>query len=178
MKLHHPGGPQQLFAPYNVMDPPERRKEPIKRQDANFTDLPKPLREDLYGEHFYDYLETFPDSDEAFLYQSTMPELLPPTNPQSKPPDHGEEMNDHQGANRPSKVHAPPIPLRTRLPSACLAMGPQVPPPLPPRTGIHTVKKQVSCDPDVHAYKLNRSRTEIDNHVSIILPQQPQKAPL
>ncbi|XP_053175842.1 phosphatidylinositol 3-kinase C2 domain-containing subunit gamma [Scomber japonicus] len=43
-------------------------------------------------------------------------------------------------------------------------MGPQVPPPLPPRTGIHTVKKQVSCDPDVHAHKLNRSRTEIDNH--------------
>lgn len=149
------------------MDPTERQNESIKRQDANITDLPLPLREDMYEAHDYEYLETFPDNGEA----APLAGFLLPTKVESKPPRHGEgglEMTDHQGMNGPAKVHAPPIPLRTRLPSACLPIRHQVPPPLPPRTGIPTIKKQVSCDPDVHVSKLNRSRTEIDHHVSII----------
>ncbi|XP_070827978.1 phosphatidylinositol 3-kinase C2 domain-containing subunit gamma, partial [Chaetodon trifascialis] len=61
-------------------------------------------------------------------------------------------------------VHRPPPPLRTRLPSACLS-GTQGsgPPPVPPRTRV-PLSKRFSCDISESAHKLNRSRTEIDNH--------------
>ncbi|XP_042268176.1 phosphatidylinositol 4-phosphate 3-kinase C2 domain-containing subunit gamma [Thunnus maccoyii] len=146
------------------MDPPQRRNGPIRRQDAYITDLPVPLTEDLYG---YEYLETFPDDDETHLYESSWAGLVSPTEPQTKPPGlggGGPGKSDHQGTNGPSKVRGPPPPLRTRLPSACLPVRHQAPPPLPPRTGIPTSKKQVSCEPTVHAPKLNRSRTQIDHH--------------
>eukprot|EP00064_Thunnus_orientalis_P007363 superscaffoldBa00000813_g7383 len=146
------------------MDPPQRRNGPIRRQDAYITDLPVPLTEDLYG---YEYLETFPDDDETHLYESSWAGLVSPTEPQTKPPGlggGGPGKSDHQGTNGPPKVRGPPPPLRTRLPSACLPVRHQAPPPLPPRTGIPTSKKQVSCEPTVHAPKLNRSRTQIDHH--------------
>lgn len=152
------------------MDPPERRNRPIKRQDANVTDLPMFWTEDLHGTYTHEYLQTFSDDDDE-THESTLAGLISPAEPQSKRPGHGgggPGKTDHQGTNRPSKVHGPTPPLRTRLPSACLPVRHQVPPPLPPRTGIPTSKKQVSCDPTVHAYKLNRSRTEIDDHVSIL----------
>ncbi|XP_056244191.1 phosphatidylinositol 3-kinase C2 domain-containing subunit gamma isoform X1 [Seriola aureovittata] len=156
------------------MDPPERRNGTIQRQDASDTDFPMPLREDLHGTHIYEYIEVFPENDETHLYECTLSGLLSPTEPQPQPQGHlwtqgkgGTGNTDHAGTNRPLPLRAPPPPPRTRLPSACLpGKSGREAPPVPPRTRVplHNSKKQFSSGLTEPAHKLNRSRTEIDNH--------------
>ncbi|KAM7396919.1 hypothetical protein PAMP_019924 [Pampus punctatissimus] len=149
------------------MDPPQKQNGLIKTQDAD----------DLYVTHTYEYIKIFPDGAETHLYESTFDGLLSPTEHQSKTlgPEGGDPgKTDHQDTHGPTKVNGPPPPLRTRLPSACLPVGPKVPPPLPPRTGIHAIKTQLSCDPTVYPFKQNRSRTEADDPWTIKLIDTPQ----
>ena len=120
-----------------------------------------PQREHQYEVPFYESLGNFPQ-DDAHIYEASFSGLIIPTEPQ--PPGNTESTD------RPMPVRPPPLPPRTRLPSACLPEGPgKAPPPVPPRRrvplGMST--KQFSCDFTEPAQKLNRSRTEIENHVSI-----------
>lgn len=151
------------------MDPPQRLNETIQRQDSSATDLPMPLIADLDAMHIY---EVFPEDNAARLYESNLDGLIPPTESQPKPPGHvwdhgggGSGNTDYEITNGRLPVCGPRPPLRTRLPSACFP-GRQGPPPVPPRTRI-PLKKRFSCDFTEPVHKLNRSRTEIDNHVSI-----------
>lgn len=143
------------------MDPSQRQNGSLQRQDATDADLPEHLPQDLTGTHVYKYIEVFPQD---ILYESTLAGLITPTEPQPKPRGNA----DRQSTNRPIPVRAPPPPPRSRLPSACLP-GRQGhgPPPVPPRSGGARSKKQFSFDPTERAHKLNRSWTQVDNHVSI-----------
>lgn len=150
------------------MDPPQRRNGTIQKPDASGT-------EDLNGMPHYEYLEVFPEDDETHLYECTLAGPVTPTESQPNPPGHlwghrggGPGNTDHQSTNRPPSVRAPPPPPRPRPLSACLP-GRQGPPPVPPRirASLSSSKKQFSCDLTEPARKLNRSRTEIDNHVRI-----------
>lgn len=148
------------------MDPPQRQNGPIQRQDASVSDLPMPLTEDLRGMDLYEYIDSTEDNITHLL--------VAPTGSQPKPPADlwgcmtgGPGNTDGQSTNGPPPVRRPPPPLRTRLPSACLP-GRQSsgPPPVPPRTRV-PLSKKLSCDLPEPAHRFNRSRTEIDNHVSI-----------
>lgn len=143
------------------MDPPQRRKGSLQRQDASDSDLPMPLRADLNGTHIYEYLDVFPEDN---LYESTLVGLIPPTELQPKPPGNA----DPQSTNRPLPVRAPPPPPRSRLPSACLP-GRQGhgPPPVPPRSREFFRKKQFSFGLTEPPQRLHRSRTEVDTNVSV-----------
>ncbi|XP_070686958.1 phosphatidylinositol 3-kinase C2 domain-containing subunit gamma [Pempheris klunzingeri] len=154
------------------MDPPQRQNGTIQRQDASATDLYMPLTEDLNEMHLYESIEVFSEANETNLYESSLAGVITPTEYQPKPPGHlwshggeGSGNRDHQNTNgRPPR---PPLPLRTRLPSACLpGRQGQAPPPVPPRTRIplSNSKKRFSCNLTEPAHKLNRSRTEIVNH--------------
>ncbi|KAG7231120.1 hypothetical protein INR49_027160 [Caranx melampygus] len=158
------------------MDPPEGRHGPIQRQDASVSDLPLPLREDLHGKYTYEDISGFPENDDAHLYEYTLSGLQATTEPQPQPPDHlpadgrGDTGDpDHHNTNGPLLVpaRAPPVPPRTRLPSACLPGKPACEaPPVPPRTRIplRKIRTANSFGPTEPAHKLNRSRTEIDSH--------------
>ncbi|XP_070763460.1 phosphatidylinositol 3-kinase C2 domain-containing subunit gamma [Enoplosus armatus] len=157
------------------MDPPQRQNGTLQRQDASATDLPMPLNEHLHGLHLHEYLEVFPDDNETYLDERTLAGLISPTESQAQPPDRlsghggggGSGNNDHQSTNGPPPVRGPPPPLRTRLPSACLPVRQShEPPPVPPRTRLHlrSSNKQFSCGLAEPAHKLNRSRTEVQDH--------------
>ncbi len=150
------------------MDPPQRLKGTIQRQDASVT-------EDPNGMPHYEYLEVFHEANETHLYECTSDGLVTPTESQPQTPDNlwghargGPRNTDHQSTHRSCPGRAPPPPPRTRLPSACLS-GRQGPPPVPPRirASLSNNQTQFSCDLTEPAHKLNRSRTEIDNHVRI-----------
>lgn len=153
------------------MDPPQRRNGSIQRQDARVSDLPMSLTEDLQGIDLYEYID-FTEGNNTHLHGTAM--LITQTKPEPKPPAHlwghmtgGPGNPDHQSTNGPPPVRRPPPPLRTRLPSACLP-GRQGtgPPPVPPRTRA-PLSKRLSCDLPEPAHKLNRSRSQIENHVSV-----------
>ncbi|XP_036963200.1 phosphatidylinositol 4-phosphate 3-kinase C2 domain-containing subunit gamma [Acanthopagrus latus] len=137
---------------------PQRQNGSIWGQDASDSDLPMPLTEHQYEVHFYESLGNFPQ-DDAHIYEASFSGLIIPTEPQ--PPGNTESTD------RPMPVRPPPLPPRTRLPSACLPEGPgKAPPPVPPRRRVPLCMstKQFSCDFTEPAQKLNRSRTEIENH--------------
>ncbi|XP_033491268.1 phosphatidylinositol 3-kinase C2 domain-containing subunit gamma [Epinephelus lanceolatus] len=151
------------------MDPSQRQNGTIQRQDGSATDLPMPLIEDDY---IYEPIEVPPEYSESNIYECTLSGLIPTTESQPKPSGHlqGHEggspgSTDPQSTNVPPPVRLPPLPLRTRLPSACLpARRGIAPPPVPPRTRVPLGQKQFSCDLTEPAHKLNRSRTEIQEH--------------
>lgn len=151
------------------MDPSQRRNQSIQRQDASDTDPSVTPTEDLYQSPIYEYLEVFPENDDSHLYETTLAGLITQTPSQPKPPDHlwdhakgGPENTVQQTRNGPHSVRAPPRPPhRNRFSSLPVRPGP---PPVPPRTRPPHSNKQVSCDPIEFAPRLNRSRTEIDNH--------------
>ncbi|XP_041852274.1 phosphatidylinositol 4-phosphate 3-kinase C2 domain-containing subunit gamma [Melanotaenia boesemani] len=136
------------------MDPPERRKGPIQRQDASVTDIPMPLRDTSQEPPLY--YEILPENEGA-LYETTLAGLLSPTEPQPKVEETGNAI--HQ-----STSGLPPLPLRYRLPSLPTNSN-RVPPPLPPRTGLplNMSKKQFSCDPVEPVHKFSRSKTQVEN---------------
>nr|XP_046249410.1 phosphatidylinositol 4-phosphate 3-kinase C2 domain-containing subunit gamma [Scatophagus argus]XP_046249411.1 phosphatidylinositol 4-phosphate 3-kinase C2 domain-containing subunit gamma [Scatophagus argus] len=162
------------------MDPPQRQNGSIQRQDASDSDFPSPLAEET---HIYEYLEIFPEHNETHLYETTLDGLIPRTESQPKPPNHLQDQGgghpgstDHQSTNGFRPVRAPPPPPRNRLPSACLlGRQDQGPPPVPPRPrGLS--QKLFSCDLTEPTQKLNRSKTEIEDHdpFSIKLIDTPQ----
>lgn len=158
----------------NVMDPPLRRHGPIQRQDASVSDLPLPLRVDLHGKYTSEDNDDVPENDEAHLYEYTLSGLRAPAEPDHLPAEGRGDSEDpeHHYTNGPLLVpaRAPPVPPRTRLPSACLPGQPACKaPPVPPRARIPrcNMHTQFSFGPTEHPHKLNRSRTEIDNHVSM-----------
>ena len=162
--LHRPAGP----LPFSVMDPPERPNGTIQGQDASDTDLPMPLRVDPQLTHYY---QVFPENDEEHLYECTWSGLRSATEPRPPPPGHLRAgTTDHHNPNGPPRVPGPPLPPRTRLPGACLQGGQgRLPPPVPPRTRVPlgNLTRQFSCDLAEPARKLNHSRTETENHVSV-----------
>ncbi|XP_034060859.1 phosphatidylinositol 4-phosphate 3-kinase C2 domain-containing subunit gamma isoform X1 [Gymnodraco acuticeps] len=152
------------------MDPTQRRNGPIQRQDACVSDLPMPL---IADDDIYEYVEENP-------YESTLNGLIiPPTESQPKPPcpPRGQGAGGPGDTDRPNTNGPPPVtrplrprppPPRPRLPSACLPVR-QVrapPPPVPQRINVPLGKtKKPSCvEYTAPPQKLNRSRTEIDNH--------------
>ncbi|XP_018521847.1 phosphatidylinositol 3-kinase C2 domain-containing subunit gamma isoform X3 [Lates calcarifer] len=156
------------------MDPSERQNGTIQRQDAFVSDLPLPLREDLQGLYIYERLDNLPENDEMHLYELTWSGFSSPTEPQPQPQGHlwaqggggkggrgdGAGDTDRHNTNMPVPVRAPPPPPppRPRLPSAA--------PPVPPRTHVplDKTKKRFSCALPEPTHRLNRSRTEIENH--------------
>lgn len=146
------------------MDPYQKRNGTIQR--------PRPisLTEDLAGMHIY---EISPEDNETRLYESTLTGIISQPNPPGNlwgDGGGGPGSTEHQSTNGPPPVRRPLPLLRTRLPSACLPCRQgQAPPPVPPRTRVplRNINTQLSCDFTEPAHKLNRSTTEIDNHVSI-----------
>ncbi|XP_078113391.1 phosphatidylinositol 3-kinase C2 domain-containing subunit gamma [Sander vitreus] len=150
------------------MDPYQKRNGTIQSQDASVVDLPISLTEDLAGMHIY---EISPEDNETHLYESTLTGIIsqpnPPGNLWGDGGGGGPGSTEHQSTNGPPPVRRPLPLLRTRLPSACLPCRQgQAPPPVPPRKRVplRNINTQLSCDFTEPAHKLNRSRTEIDNH--------------
>ncbi|XP_031725847.1 phosphatidylinositol 4-phosphate 3-kinase C2 domain-containing subunit gamma [Anarrhichthys ocellatus] len=162
------------------MDPNQRPNGTIQRQDANATDLPVRLTDDLPPMHVYERIGLFPEDNETNSY-GTGTGIISSTESQSKPPGHlwnhgggGPGNTGPQNSNGPPPLIRRPAPIvRTRLPSACLP-GRQghAPPPVPSRTQISlgNCKKQISCDLSDPLHKLNRSRTEMDDHDPWTIP--------
>ncbi|KAM8891306.1 phosphatidylinositol 3-kinase C2 domain-containing subunit gamma [Spinachia spinachia] len=152
------------------MDPNQRPPNgTIQRQDASDTDLHGPLTDHPFATHLYESIETASCSE-------------------SQPDPPGHLCNPGGGGGHQSTTSGPPPPLRrppprppvrTRLPSECLP-GPKGRAPIPlPRRGripVSNGKKQLSLDLTEHAPKLNRSRSEIHNHVpwTVTLMDTPQ----
>ncbi|XP_029289912.1 LOW QUALITY PROTEIN: phosphatidylinositol 4-phosphate 3-kinase C2 domain-containing subunit gamma [Cottoperca gobio] len=140
------------------MDPLQRKNATIQRQDASVTD--PPLTDDPLGMNIYECLD-----NETNVYESTLDGIISPNELFPKPQGHGGKGPSN--TNGPPPVPRPRLLLRNRLPSACLPVrqGSERPP-LPPRSRISlsNIKKQSSFDLTVPATKLNRARTEIDNH--------------
>lgn len=136
------------------MDRPEHSVGPVQRQDDTATDTPMPLREDLHG--LPPHHNVLPRYD-SHVYESSW-SGLPPDEHQPKP------QGDSGTTEHERKKGPPPLPPRRRLPSA-----PIRPPPVPPRTRppLNSCKKQISCDLTEPAFRLHRSRTEVDHYVSI-----------
>ncbi|KAL3061323.1 hypothetical protein OYC64_009492 [Pagothenia borchgrevinki] len=138
------------------MDPTQRRNGPIQRQDACVSDLPMPL---IADDDIYEYVE-------ENQYESILNGLIiPPTESQPKPPcpprgqGAGGPGDTDRPNTRPHRPPPPPPPPRPRLPSA-------PPPPVPQRINVPLgkIKKQSSVEYTAPPQKLNRSRTEVDNH--------------
>ncbi|XP_059191672.1 phosphatidylinositol 3-kinase C2 domain-containing subunit gamma [Centropristis striata] len=142
------------------MDPPQRQNGTIQGQDTD----------DPPGIHIYESLDS-PLRDETNLYESTLSGLIAPTQSQPKRLDPlrgqgggGPGNTDQQNTNGLPPVPRRPPPLRVRLPSACLpGRHGLAPPPVPPRTRI-PLSRQFSVVLTEPTNKMNRSRTEIDNH--------------
>lgn len=126
-----------------VMDPLQMQNGSVQRQDTNDDDLLLPADPDAAPV----FLEVFPDDS---LNESTSGFTIPP---ESKPSGDA----DHQDTNEPGS-----------LPSTFLPDGQgRGPPPVPPRLQVPLINKQFSLDLSEPAHKLNRSRTEVEDQVSI-----------
>lgn len=136
------------------MDPPQKLNESLLRQDALDGDLPDPMDMDPNAANVPEYLQVFPDDSSERI---TSAEPTPPGN------------TDPPSSSRFLPVRPPPPPpLKSRLLSACLpdtqSLGP---PPLPPGSRMPLGNKRFSLDLPEAARRLNRSRTQVEHHVSV-----------
>lgn len=130
------------------MDADSKRNERLHRQDAEASDMPMPLRDDLEVMHQYEYLEVFPEN----IYESTLPRPLPQTQPDPHPRSRVSSEGSAEITNRFQ---------RTRFSSGCLPGRLGIPPPpLPPRDQIRLNKNRF-CETEEHPQRLTRSRTEV-----------------
>lgn len=141
------------------MDPPQKLNASLLRQDALHGELPDPMDMDANAASVPEYLQVFPeDSSECILSGLiTSAEPAPPGNP------------DPPSSSRFQPVRPPPPPpLKSRLLSACLpdtqSLGP---PPVPPRLQMPLGNKRFSLDLPEATRRLNRSRTQVEHHVSV-----------
>lgn len=144
------------------MDPLQMQNGSVQRPDTNDDDLLLPADPDAAPV----FLEVFPNDS---LNQSTSGFTI---QPESKPSDN----LDHQDTNGPCPVQPPTPPLEGSLPSAFLPDGQgRGPPPVPPRLQVPLINKQFSLDLLEPAHKLNRSRTEVEDQVSICCSFSPDR---
>ncbi|XP_072291051.1 phosphatidylinositol 3-kinase C2 domain-containing subunit gamma [Eucyclogobius newberryi] len=131
------------------MDPYRGRSEWFIRQDAEVSDEPLPLRDDLEVQEHYEYAEVFTGNEEH-IYEPTIQGIIPPTNQTPKPRIRGSDSPQGQRViNGWQKTRfSEHLPGRLGI----------LPPPLPPRTFL----KGHSEDSQVPARRLQRSRTELD----------------
>lgn len=151
------------------MDSSWKRNEWLNRQDAEVSDEPLPLRDDLDGPGHYEFVDNVFSDNNAHIYESTIHGNIPPAAAQAKtvpiyestihrdilPPD-PKPRTFGAGNGQPQAFNG----LQRNRFSECLPGRRGIPPPpLPPRGPLFKTR---STDTEATTPKFPRSKTELD----------------
>lgn len=141
------------------MDPPQKLNGSLLRQDALHGGLPEPMDMDPNAANIPEYLQVFPDDSSERILSGLIASAEPTPPGNTDPPS----SSRFQPVRPP-----PPPPLKSRLLSACLPdTQSHGPPPVPPGLRMPLGNKRFSLDLPEAARRLNRSRTQVEHHVSV-----------
>lgn len=148
------------------MDSSSRRSEWFNRQDAEVSDEPLPLRDDLDGPGHYESINVFQENNEH-IYEPTIHRNIPP--PAAKPtpsPIYEATIHGHilPAAGKQQQQQQQPAfnGLQRNRFSECLPGRRGIPPPpLPPRGPL---TKTRSTETEMPTQRFPRSRTEFEVH--------------